>query len=187
MTGRPAVFLDRDGTVMIEGKYLADPARVELIPGAARALARLRDAGYLLVLVTNQSGIARGLFTEPDFLAVQARLDELLVAEGVSFDAVYHCPHHPEFTGPCDCRKPATGLFRRAQAEHGIDLARSAFIGDRTTDVEPAHALGGRGWLVRTGYGEDEAARVGPEVNVVADLKEAADRLLHDSPQARRG
>ena len=166
---RAAAFLDRDGTLIEEAHYLADPARVTLLPGIADALRDLRAAGYLLVVVTNQSGIARGMFTEDDFRAVQARLESLLHAEGVTLDAVYHCPHHPDFTGPCDCRKPALGLYRRAESELGVDLATSIHVGDRLRDVLPALETGGKGFLVRTGYGADTAE--GPSgIDVVADL-----------------
>jgi D-glycero-D-manno-heptose 1,7-bisphosphate phosphatase len=168
---RRAAFLDRDGTIIVERNYLRDPADVELLPGAAAGLRALRDAGYLLVLVTNQSGIARGLLDEADFHAVQRRLEELLAAEGVALDATYWCPHHPDYTGPCECRKPGTALFRRAAEELGVELAASVFVGDRMRDVEPALELGGRGVLVRTGYGEEEEEGVPEGIVVVADLE----------------
>jgi D,D-heptose 1,7-bisphosphate phosphatase len=155
---RPAAFLDRDGTIMVERGFLADPAGVELIPGAAAGLRALRDAGYALVVVTNQSGIARGYFGVREFRAVQDRLEELLAAEGIRLDGVYLCPHHPDFGEPCDCRKPGTGLYRQAAAELGLDLARSLCIGDRLSDVQAAHPLGGTGILLRTGYGDAVAA-----------------------------
>lgn len=167
---RPAAFLDRDGTLILERHYLADPDGVELIPGATAALAALREAGYALVVVTNQSGIARGLITPEEYEAVHTRLAELLAAEGVHLDAVYHCPHHPEHSGPCDCRKPGLALYRRAAEEHGLDLARSIYVGDKVSDVLPALALGGAGYLVRTGYGEGEAGRAPEGVRVVGDL-----------------
>jgi D-glycero-D-manno-heptose 1,7-bisphosphate phosphatase len=176
--GRPAAFIDRDGTLVQERHYLADPERVELVPGAAAALRALRDAGFLLVLVTNQSGIARRLYSDADFRAVQVRLEGLLEERGVRLDAVYHCPHHPDFTGPCDCRKPATGLFLRARDELSVDLARSVFVGDRLKDVLPALTLGGLPVLVRTGYGAEQAAEAPLEVWVEADLGAAAGRAV---------
>ncbi|HEX7239268.1 MAG TPA: HAD-IIIA family hydrolase, partial [Longimicrobiaceae bacterium] len=103
---RPAVFLDRDGTVIHDAHYLADPEGVRLLPGAAEAVARLNRAGVPVVLVTNQSGIGRGLFSEADFRAVQDRVEALLAAGGARIDAVYHCPHAPDADPPCDCRKP---------------------------------------------------------------------------------
>lgn len=175
---RPAIFLDRDGTLVEERHYLADPDRVELVPGAADALRRLSEAGYALVVVTNQSGIARGLYTEADFRAVQRRIEELLARHDVRLDGVFHCPHHPDFTGPCDCRKPATGLYLRAVETLDIDTRLSAFIGDRLQDVGAAKTLGGTGILVRTGYGQEEAKRAPDDVLVVADLAAAAECLL---------
>ncbi|HEX9106925.1 MAG TPA: HAD family hydrolase [Longimicrobiales bacterium] len=155
---RPAAFLDRDGTIMVERGFLADPAGVELLPGALEGLRALREAGYALVIVTNQSGIARGYFGEPEFRAVQARLEELLAGEGISLDGVYLCPHHPDSGPACNCRKPAPGLYRRAAEELRLDLSRSLFIGDRPSDVQAARTLGGTGILLRTGYGDAVAA-----------------------------
>lgn len=179
MTARlqPAVFLDRDGTVVVESHYLSDPARAVLVPGVADALRLLREAGYALILVTNQSGIARGLYTQADFEAVQRRIEALLEAEGVHVDGVYHCPHHPDFTGPCRCRKPGTLLFERAIAEHGLDPVRSWYVGDRLKDLEPAHILGGRGVLVRTGYGREQEENAG-SYEVVDDIVAAAARII---------
>ncbi len=156
---RPAAFLDRDGTIIADRDYLADPAGVELLPGAIAGLRALRAAGYVLVLVSNQSGIARGLFGIAEYHAVQARLEDLLQQGDVGTVASYFCPHHPDFTGPCDCRKPAPGLYRRAAADLDLDLARSLFIGDKLSDVLPAATFGGTGLLVRTGYGLAEEAR----------------------------
>jgi D-glycero-D-manno-heptose 1,7-bisphosphate phosphatase len=176
MNGRPAIFADRDGTIVIEKHYLADPALVELVPGAAAALRAFQDAGYAVIIVTNQSGIARGLYSEDDFQRVQRRVDELLAEAGVHVDGVYYCPHHPDYSGPCDCRKPGTLLYTQAAADHGIDVASSIFAGDRTKDVEPAARLGGRGFLVLTGYGESEAQ--GYEGVVAKDLEEVARTVL---------
>jgi D-glycero-D-manno-heptose 1,7-bisphosphate phosphatase len=172
--GRPAAFLDRDGTIIQERHYLADPDGVELVPGTPAALRALAGLGYALVIVTNQSGIARGLYSEADFQAVQQRLEEVLAAQGVRFDAVYHCPHHPDVTGPCDCRKPDTGMYRRAVERLGLSPERSVYVGDRLKDVLPAREMGGRGYLVRTGYGDEEAAGVPADVTVIADLAELA-------------
>ncbi|MBX6363293.1 MAG: HAD family hydrolase [Gemmatimonadetes bacterium] len=168
------MFLDRDGTLIEERHYLADPDGVVLLPGAAAGLRALRELGYALVVVTNQSGIARGLFTEADFHRVQLRLEALLAAEGVRLDGVYMCPHHPEHGGPCECRKPGLGLYRRAIAELGVDASASLFVGDRATDIEPARAFGGRGVLVRSGYGAAEARRLAGAFAVVDDLRGVA-------------
>lgn len=172
---RPAVFLDRDGTLISEREYLSDPDGVEIIPGVPQALRRFRDAGYLLVVVTNQSGIGRGLYTEEDYRAVRARLDALLEAEGVPLDGTWHCPDDPRVGDP-PCRKPNPGMHLDAARTLGVDLTASIFVGDRVSDVLPAAALGGRGILVRTGYGalqEDVPAWV----MVVDDLSAAAEAV----------
>lgn len=140
---RTVVFLDRDGTIIRDEHYLADPSRVVLLDGAAAAIARLREAGITVVIVTNQSGIARGLITPAQYDAVRARLAEL-----VTVDATYMCPHHPDVDGPCDCRKPGLGLFRQAIADLGLEGARVVLVGDKWRDVAGAEALGGYGILI---------------------------------------
>ena len=175
---RRAVFLDRDGTLIEEGIYLSDPERMVLLPGAASALSELRDAGFALVVVTNQSGIARGLYGENEYHAVAKRLDDLLAEAGSPVDATLYCPHHPDFGPQCDCRKPAIGMFRRAAAELGLTLADSYYVGDKALDVTPALELGGVGVLVRTGYGVEEAARVPAGTAVVDDLGGATRFIL---------
>ncbi|HSJ07170.1 MAG TPA: HAD family hydrolase [Longimicrobiales bacterium] len=175
---RPAAFLDRDGTIIKEREYLADPAGVELIDGVVDALRLLAASGYALVVVTNQSGIARGLYTEAQFRAVQERLESILGGAGVHLDGVYHCPHHPDVAGPCACRKPGLGMYRDAARQLDLDVSVSLYIGDRLRDVLPARALGGRGFLVRTGYGADEAAAAPAEVEVVDDLRQAVHLAL---------
>jgi len=174
-----AVFLDRDGTIVEDPGFLHEPDKVKLLPSAAEGVRRLNDAGYLVILVTNQSGIARGLFTVADYEAVQQRLGALLAAQGARLDAAYFCPHHPQFTGPCDCRKPGLKLFRDAQAAFDIDFAQSWWVGDRLSDVQPARALGGHGVLVATGEGnlQQGQARAGG-VTVVADIGEAVQEIL---------
>jgi D-glycero-D-manno-heptose 1,7-bisphosphate phosphatase len=173
VAGRPAVFLDRDGTVIAERHYLADPEGVELLPGVARGLGRLAEAGYALVVVTNQSGIARGYFAESDYRAVRDRLDRELAAHGIALDATYHCPHYPDADGPCPCRKPAPGLFLRAAADLGLDLRRSVLVGDSARDVAPAAELGARAVMV--GAGEEMPP---PGVPRARDLDAVADRIL---------
>ena len=175
---RPAVFVDRDGTMLSERHYLADPDGVELVPGASEALSDLRDAGFALVTVTNQSGVARGLYTEDDYHAVAARLEELLAARHAAVDRTEYCPHYPDVNGPCVCRKPATGMYVRAAGELGIDLEASYYVGDKVTDVLPAVELDGQGILVRTGYGLEHEESVPAGTWVVDDLRAAADRIL---------
>ena len=174
-----AVFFDRDGTIVEDPGFLHEPDKVKLLPGAAAAIRRLNDAGYRVIIVTNQSGIARGRFTVADYEAVQQRLGALLTAQGARLDGAYFCPHHPQFTGPCDCRKPGLKLFRDAQAAFDIDFAQSWWVGDRLSDVQPARLLGGHGVLVTTGDGNlhQGQARAGG-VTVVADIGEAVERIL---------
>jgi D,D-heptose 1,7-bisphosphate phosphatase len=176
---RPAVFLDRDGTLMEDLHYLADPTRVTLIDGVVAALRRLRIAGFAAVVVTNQSGIARGRITPSQYAAVQARLDVLLTAAHAPLDATYMCPHHPDVGGPCDCRKPATGLYTRAATDLDLDLGRSFLVGDRWRDIAAAPALGARGILVRspdTPPSELEQARA--DAMAAASLGAAVDQIL---------
>lgn len=172
---RRAVFLDRDGTIIEDRRYLADAEGVTLLPGAARGLRRLAEAGYLLVVTTNQSGIARGMFGEAEFRAVQKRMESLLHAHGVTLDGVYHCPHHPDHTGPCDCRKPAPGMALRAARELDIRLTDSVFVGDRPRDVEAAPSLGARGILLGP-------ADPGAPFATVPDLDALADLLVGTAP-----
>jgi D-glycero-D-manno-heptose 1,7-bisphosphate phosphatase len=178
-----AVFLDRDGTIVEDPGFLHEPGRVKLLPGAAHAIKRLNDHGLLVVIVTNQSGIARGLYTLADYTAVERRLGELLTAHGARIDATYFCPHHPLYTGPCDCRKPGTKLYLEAQQALDIDFSRSWWVGDRLADVQPARKLGGHGILVGTGEGnlhQGQARAIG--VMVVADLGRAVDEILRLNP-----
>jgi D-glycero-D-manno-heptose 1,7-bisphosphate phosphatase len=175
---RPALFVDRDGTIIREAGYLSDPDDVELLPGAAEGLARFQAAGYLVIIVTNQSGIARGYYSEAEYRAVQAEVVHRLAEAGIRVLDAYHCPHLPEITGPCPCRKPGTELFRKASREHRLDLGRSVFVGDRLRDVAPARELGGIGILVRTGYGREEAAGAGASFLVARDLADAAHLVL---------
>lgn len=143
-----ALFLDRDGTVIADAHYLADPSGVRLIAGAADGVRWANAQQVPVFLVTNQSGIARGLITPAQYQATRARTEALLAEAGAEIVQTYHCPHWPEVSGPCSCRKPGLGMYQQAAAEHGLDLARAAYIGDRWRDVQPAIATGGVGVLV---------------------------------------
>ncbi|HYU58294.1 MAG TPA: HAD family hydrolase [Actinomycetota bacterium] len=182
---RPAVFLDRDGTLIEDPGHLGDPDGVVLLPGVAAALRRLAAASFALVVVSNQAGVARGIFTEAAVRAVNRRLGSLLDGDGVHLDAFYVCPHHPEFTGPCECRKPGTKMLEDAAAELGLDLGASWIVGDQGTDAEAGRRAGARPVLVRTGDGTHEAVRVPRGVPVVADLAVAAALILGDRPVSR--
>jgi D-glycero-D-manno-heptose 1,7-bisphosphate phosphatase len=143
-----AVFLDRDGTIIEDVGYLRDPGQVRLLAGAAEAIRRLNANGLLTLVVTNQSGIARGILSEAEYHRTERKLDELLAEAGARIDRHYFCPHLPEVSGPCECRKPGALLYRQAAEQLGIDLARSWWIGDRSRDVLPAEVFGGRGILL---------------------------------------
>ncbi len=188
-TGRPAVLLDRDGTINEQMGYVNHLSRFHLLPGAARAIRGLNEAGLAVVVVTNQSGLARGYFPESLLEAVHAEMYRLLAQEGARLDGLYVCPHHPEareerFRLDCDCRKPRTGLLERAAAELGLDLGRSYMVGDRWSDLRCGAAVDATTVLVLTGYGRGDAAYVGPGQTVqpdhVAEDLEAAARWILD-------
>lgn len=158
---RPAIFLDRDGTVNEEREYIAHPDEVVLIPGSAEALREAQQAGYKIVIITNQSAIARGFITEEDLRKIHDRLTHILASSGVHIDGIYYCPHHPDFGVPpyrtaCACRKPMPGMILQAAADHAIDLSRSFMIGDRIIDLQTGIGAGTTAILVRTGYGSTD-------------------------------
>lgn len=180
---RPALFLDRDGTINVDTINVAQADNVRLIPGAAAAIARVNATGMPVIVVTNQSGIARGLFTVEQYEQVRARIDELLAAGGAHVLATYYCPHAPEVAPTCDCRKPAAGLYRQAAAEHGLDLAKSWFVGDRLRDIQPAKALGGRGILVpRDSTPTLDVVSAKDGFALATSLGAAVDRILSSPP-----
>lgn len=174
--GRAAVFLDRDGTLITERNYLSDPAGVELLPGAAEGVRRMRELGLPVILVSNQSGVGRGYFGLDAVHRVHGRLLELLEAEGASLDAIYVCPHAPGEA--CQCRKPLPGLITRAASELGIDPARSFVVGDKPCDVDLGLVVNATTFLVTTGYGAGSATDCGGRAHhVVPGLDEAARRM----------
>jgi D-glycero-D-manno-heptose 1,7-bisphosphate phosphatase len=173
-----AVFLDRDGTLIREVGYLSDADGVELLPGAAAAVRRLRAAGFPAVVISNQAGVGRGLFPAARVHETMARLRERLRAEGAELDAIYFCPHRPE--DECLCRKPGTALLERAADDLELSLRESVMIGDKLLDAATGQRAGGTGVLVRTGYGREEEAKVAenalgrPPDHVAEDLPDAA-------------
>lgn len=175
-----AVFLDRDGTIIEDAHFIKSPKQVRIIPGAPEAIARINAAGSLAIVVTNQSGIARGLSTVEDYEAVRKHYESLLSKSGARIDASYYCPHHPEVDGPCKCRKPGTGLFEQAMRDFNLVPERVAYIGDRWRDVAAAKRLGGRGILVPSGMTtKDDHQRSKKEgVRTVATLGAAVDALF---------
>ncbi len=172
---RGAAFLDRDGVVNDEVHYLHEPEKTVLLPGVAAAINEIHRHGWLVIIVTNQAGVAKGYYGESDVHAVHRRLRELLAAEGAAVDAFYFCPHHPDHTGPCRCRKPAPGMLLRAMADYAIDPAQSFMVGDRLSDIAAGCAAGCReSYLVTTGYGAQTVAEEDVSgIRVVPDLAAA--------------
>ena len=184
---RRAIFIDRDGTLNEDIGYVSSPDRLMLYPWASEAVRLINNSGRKAIVITNQSGIARGMYTENALARIHSRMIKELASEGARIDAVYYCPHHPAVGEPpyrlaCDCRKPQTGMLDTASREHGIDLARSFVIGDKASDIELAENAGARGALVLTGYGSETLAhpdRWPCKPAVVADnLLEAVKRIL---------
>jgi len=174
---RAAVFLDRDGVIIEDVHYLRSPSRLRLLPGASSALRMLQDRFYIIV-VTNQSGIARGLLTEDDLLEIHSELVRCLATEGAVLDALYWCPHLPEAAVPeyqaeCDCRKPKPGMLLRAESDWGVDMAHSFIVGDTNRDIEAGYSVGVKSILLST---KDECL---PEVaTCIPDLAHAAEFIL---------
>jgi D-glycero-D-manno-heptose 1,7-bisphosphate phosphatase len=182
---RPAVFLDRDGTLIRDLNHAFDPKRIEILPGVCAGLARLQASGYALVVVTNQSGVARGYFTVRDVRAMNAALDRALRQEGLRIEAYYFCPHHPQgtvaaFANLCLCRKPRPGLLLRAASDLGLDLAASWLVGNAPSDILAGRAAGCRTVLV----GEGATSASGADV-VAATVEEAASAILRAAEPRR--
>jgi D-glycero-D-manno-heptose 1,7-bisphosphate phosphatase len=185
-----AIFIDRDGTMNEEVGYVNHLSRYQIFPFAAEAVRLINRAGWRAMLVTNQSGVARGYFTEELLLEVHARLEADLEQAGARLDAIYYCPHHPTAGEPpyrqeCDCRKPQPGLLRRAAQDFNLDLTRCYVVGDRYRDVEMAHRAGCRAVMVLTGYGCGEyeyqrAAWSQPPEHVAENLLEAVRWILEN-------
>lgn len=180
MTLKRAVFVDRDGTINEESGYLFRKEDCRFIPGALTAIAQLHEAGFLVVVITNQSGIARGYYSEKDLAALHRSMDADIAAAGGEVAAWYHCPHHPDYPGgtECHCRKPLPGMLHRAAAELGIDLPSSWMIGDKLADIKAGLAAGCQTILVKTGYGEREAFAAPQGQTALADLRAAAAYIL---------
>ncbi|MFO7653133.1 MAG: HAD family hydrolase [Candidatus Krumholzibacteriia bacterium] len=181
----PALFLDRDGCLMVDRNYLADPDRVEVLPGVPQALRRARRSGYLLVGLSNQSGVGRGFFTLADLDAVMARFHRLLAAEGAALDAYLYCPHAP--TDRCRCRKPGPGLLEEASRRLSWDPAGSWVVGDKLSDVDLGLSAGMGAILVRTGHGAEQEQGLGerlgqPRLLVADDFPAAVAAILEREP-----
>ena len=185
-----AIFLDRDGTINEEKGYLNDPDGLNLLPGAGEAIKKVNDHQIKVVVITNQSGVARGYFSEDQVEMIHQKLRELLKEKCAFLDGIYYCPHHPEvchteYGIKCNCRKPAPGMLETASEELGIDLACSYVIGDKIIDVELAYRVGAKGILVLTGYGKEEVEALNsgskrrPDY-VARDILDAVNWVLRD-------
>ncbi len=178
-----AVFLDRDGTINVELEFLHRPEEFIFIPGAPQAIKLLNDAGFLVIVVTNQSGIARGYYDEAAVHRLHRHVDAELACFGARVDAYYFCPHHPEYGigdygMECECRKPKPGMLFRAAADLSLDLPASFMIGDKLLDVQAGLSAGCHSLLVRTGYGTDAATGLPPGIPVYDDLLSAARAIV---------
>jgi D,D-heptose 1,7-bisphosphate phosphatase len=182
----PAIFLDRDGTINEDPGYISDPGKVILLPEAANALSLLKKNGYLLIVISNQSGIARGLMTAEDVDRVNEKVNSLLQKYGVEIDAFYYCPAHPDFSSEeeCECRKPSTKLLFEAVKEFNIDLERSYFVGDLISDIQCGKNAGIKTILVKTGKGVESFSILQKENNfptfVADNLLNASNYILAD-------
>lgn len=180
MKNRPAIFLDRDGTVNVEKQYLHMAKDWEWIPGVVDALTQLKSAGYLLIVISNQAGIARGYYRESDLLELHTWINQRLSPVHAAIDAFYFCPHHPDFSKEtCDCRKPLPEMIFRAAREWNVDISRSWMIGDKLSDVQAGFAAGCRNILVQTGYGAEISQDQLPKDTLIAkDLAAASRHIL---------
>ncbi|MDF9407895.1 HAD family hydrolase [Pelotomaculum isophthalicicum JI] len=180
---RSAIFLDRDGTIIEEVNYLSRPEQVHLLYGVGDVLNTFSKMGYLLVVVTNQSGLARGYFNEAELKKIHDRMAELLEQRNVKIDAVYHCPHHidgiiPEYKIRCNCRKPAPGMWFQAAKDLDIDLGNSWTIGDKLIDLQAGDAAGTKVLMVETGYGREERLKLPSGWISVPDMTAALDYIV---------
>jgi D-glycero-D-manno-heptose 1,7-bisphosphate phosphatase len=193
---RPAVFLDRDGTINEQMGYINHISRFHLLPGAAEAIQLLNDNRIPVIVVSNQSGLARGYFSRELLDAVHEKMERLLAEQGARVDGVYFCPHHPEaakeeFRRHCSCRKPGTGMLEQAAKEMNLDLQHSFLVGDRWTDLRCAAKAGCTPVLVLTGYGRGDYRFVGPGQDVQPefvgeDLLQAATWIVHRMKEEKK-
>ncbi len=187
-TKQPAVFLDRDGTINEQMGYINHISRFVLLPGVGRAIRKLNEHNIPVVVVTNQSGLARGYFPASLLDEVHKKMDQQLAAEGAHIDGLYICPHHPEakekkYRKACNCRKPKIGLLKQAAADLNLDLTKSFMVGDRWSDLKCGAAAGATSILVLTGYGRGDQQYIGPQqeiqpAKVAINLNAAVDWIL---------
>ncbi|PLX99398.1 MAG: D-glycero-beta-D-manno-heptose-1,7-bisphosphate 7-phosphatase [Desulfuromonas sp.] len=187
---RPAVFLDRDGTINVEKHYLYKIEDFEFIAGAPESIRRLKDAGFLVIVITNQSGIGRGYYSLEAVTRLHQHIQKELAAIGTAIDAFYVCPHHPtegkgQYRIDCACRKPAPGMITQAADELGVDLKCSYLVGDKMADIDAARASGCTPMLVRTGYGSEQLLDLADEDLLTFDtLIDATENILDNTLQS---
>lgn len=179
---QPAIFLDRDGTINVEKNYLYRFEDWVWTPGAKEAIKKFNQLGYRVVVVSNQAGIARGMYKSSDVDQLHSLLQRELACIGTTIDAFYYCPHHPDFSGNCLCRKPAPGMLVQASLDLNLDLARSWMIGDRLIDVQAGQAAGVQSLMVRTGYGIAEQTYISSQQQVFDSLFHAAEFIATHTP-----
>lgn len=192
-----AVFLDRDGTISEEVGYIRDPDQFQLMPKSAEAVKLMNARGLKVIVITNQAGVAKGYFPEAVINQVHKKMEKTLLDQGAFLDGVYYCPHHPEgvvetYRQTCECRKPASGLLKKASEEHGIDLSRSYMVGDKLADVDCGHRIGAKAILVLTGYGKDEfkktdGAKIRKPDYVADDILDAVKWIMNDLDMNQHG
>lgn len=182
---RIAVFMDRDGTITEEMGYLKEPEKLKLIPRSGEAIRLLNEKGILTIVVSNQSGVARGYFTEKTVRETHQKLKKLLAEKGAYLDGIYYCPHHPEFGPPkyrkdCNCRKPKPGMLEKAAKKFNLDLKKCYVIGDKVDDIKLPQNVGAKGILVLTGYGQKSREKIRPDY-IARDLYQAVKWTLKES------
>jgi len=181
-----AVFLDRDGTIIEDVGYLNNPAEIKFIPGSIEAIKMLNENGFKVVVITNQSGVARGLIAEDMLQTIDKIIQKKILNGHAHLDRIYYCPHHPEaghypYKQECGCRKPAPGMIQKAQKDLNIDLAKSFMIGDKISDIEAGQRVGMKNILVLSGRGQVEKERIKTSPDFIAqNLKQAAEWILNN-------
>ncbi len=156
-----AIFLDRDGVINKEVGYLSSPDKFDFIDGTIEALKTLKQKGFLLIIITNQAGIARGYYSEEILISIHKKMNDILQQNDIILDGIYYCPHHPDYTGSCDCRKPKPGMIFKAKDEFNIDMKNSFMVGDTLNDIETGLNANCKTVLVLTGYGAEEQKKIG--------------------------
>lgn len=182
-----AVFLDRDGTIVNDIGYMNSPEQLQFIPGSIPAIKKLNEAGYKVVVITNQSGVARGMITEDMLQTIDKTMHKKILNGGAHLDAIYYCPHHPEhgtypYKQVCECRKPHPGLIKKAERDLGLDLKSSYMIGDKATDIEAGKSAGTSTIMVMSGRGQQEKPKLKEQPDhIAADLSRAANWILEQA------